>query len=265
MKRTTYIIIGLMLAGLVGLVGLTSYIVRTHSAKEVKTTECIVPLEFDSPIEEIEFLSRIELDNGNMFSRISVEMSDSVESPYWIIDSLIRNYVDVSVMDHRLKIEMVDEPLNGVGDKLDMMLNLYTYYNNNITLRLPSLPLKSISSDTGMKICGLNTGKVKMYSRDHLNLYNCKIDSLMLTAKGTAKLTFKDSAIDYMRLHLNSNMLKIDCCDSTTLIRKLDFIARKGKKTDVYLNKANIDTLRWNQTDVSQLTLRMRQPINIVK
>lgn len=265
MKRTTYIIIGLILTVLVGVAALSYFKMREYSEREVSSSPCRLPLELDGTIEEVEFSSRHAIYHDLIFNSIVIEMNDSVRNPYLTIDSLFRDYIDVSVLDHRLKLEMLSDPLDGDGDKSEMMLNLCIDYKNKITLYLPRLPLKSVTSDAPMRIRSLETDKIIMYSDGHLDLDSCRIDSLMLTAKGGAKLKFRDSAIDYMRLRLNSNFVKIDCCDSTAIIRKLDFTARKGKKTDVYLNQANIDTLRWDQTDVSQLTLRMRQPINIVK
>ncbi|MDE6556236.1 MAG: hypothetical protein K2K55_04655, partial [Duncaniella sp.] len=152
------------------------------------------------------------------------------------------------------------------GTTVEDMLKISVHRNPLIKLTLPKQPLSRISSTLRfIGIKGLQTGKLTLFSNHDLDLDNCQIDSLMLTASGSAKMKFKDSLVGYMRLRMEDNFLKINCCDSTGLIRKLDFITREGKKTDLYLNDANIDTLKWNPEKPTQLTIRTKHPINIVK
>lgn len=273
MKKTTYFIIGLVLVIILTLTCLTLYKVRSLSLPEYKTSLCIIPLETkemvetQEKIEEVEFSSKNHsLDKDYLFYTISVVLNDSIEHPYLTIDSIFRKYLDISVRDGRLKLDIIKDPASEPQNKIQEMINVSILYDNVIRLYLPRHPLTRVSSTFGrLEINGLDTKKLTMFSNDHLNLDNCHIDSLLLTAGGYAKMKFKDSTIDYMRLHMEDNFIKINCSDSTALIKKLDFIACEGIKTDVFLNQANIDTLRWDPPHPTQLTVRIKNPINIVK
>lgn len=267
MKKTTYYIIGLVFVIIMTLICVTLYKVKSLSSHDFRPAICVVPLETRERIDEVEFSSRDHtLEKDYLFYSISVELSDSIERPYLTIDSIFRKYVDISVRDNRLKLDIVHDPANEPQEKIERMINISAYYDQVIKIYLPRHPLTRISSTFGrLEISGLDTGKLTMFSNDHLNLENCHIDSLLLTAGGYAKMKFKDSTINYMRLHMEDNFIKINCCDSTALIKKLDFIACEGIKTDVYLNQANIDTLRWDPPQPTQLTVRIKNPINIVK
>lgn len=267
MKRTSYIIICLVIVIIITLACATAYKVKSLSLPDISPSLCVIPLDIDEKIDEVEFSStNHSLYKDYLFYAISVELSDSTERPYFTIDSIFRKYVDISVRDNRLKLDIVNEPMNEPRRRIEEMMQISSHYNHVIRLYLPHHPLTRISSTFGrLEINGLDTRKLTMFSNDHLNLDNCNIDSLILTAGGYAKMKFKDSTIDYMRLQMEDNFIKINCSDSTALIKKLDFIACEGIKTDVYLNEANIDTFRWDPPHPTQLTVRIKHPINIVK
>lgn len=267
MKRSSYFIICLVLVIVAALACVTVYKVRSLSVPDVSPSLCVIPLDTHERIEEVEFSSiNHSLYKDYLFYAISVELSDSTERPYFTIDSIFRKYVDISVRDNRLKLDIINDPMNEPRRRIEEMIQISSRYDHVIRLYLPRYPLARISSTFGrLEINGLDTKRLTMFSNDHLNMDNCHIDSLFLTAGGYAKMKFKDSVIDYMRLHMEDNFIKINCCDSSALIRKLDFIACEGIKNDVFLNEANIDTLRWDPPHPTQLTVRIKHPINIVK
>lgn len=268
MKKTSYFLICLVIVVIATLAAITFYKIKSISGSNIKPAECNIILSPQGPIDEVEFSSKPKstveeylLNNG-----VCIEMTDSVDRPVITVDSIFRDYINIRLTDNRLKLDVSRDLSNEPKARIHEMLTICSYYDQSIRLVMPRHPLSRISSTFGMlEIRNLDTKKLTLFSNDRLFLTDCHIDSLILTAGGNAKMNFRDSAIDYMKLSMEDNFLKINCCDSSTLIKKVDFIARGNIKTNVFLNEANIDTFRWDPPEPTQLTVRIKHPINIVK
>lgn len=267
MKKTSYFLICLIIALLAVIASMAIYEIRSTKIYSGTYTSSIIPLEVDEPINEVEFSMNIPKDmEPFFFSGVKIEINDSVEKPRLEVDSLIKKYINTRFYDKRLKVEVTMDEFDETREKMANIMIAGIRSSWPLRLVLPPSPLHRISSTFGgIKITGLETDKLSLFSNDHLEMTDCHIDSLIQSAGGDAKLTFKDSSIEYMRLSMEDNFIKINCCDSSSLIKKVDFIARENIKTNVFLNEANIDTFRWDPAHATQLTVRIKHPINIVK
>lgn len=261
MKKTTYAIIAL---SVVAILSIVIYVpVRDEHTRPLSVGELRpYPIGHTDGIDEIDFsMPNDDSILARIFSGVEVEISDTLSQPVLVVDTLYRQFVDVDIEGSRMMLSMK------LGAPMQINIReIYVASTSSLKIMLPPWPLRKISSTHAkMSITGLDTDRLQLFCNDNLYLTDCRIDSAFFTLGGYAKCRFKESEINFMRLNMEDNFLKIDCCDSSAVIHKLDFKPLRNVKTDVYLNPANIDTLVWNRNDSAQLTLRMKHPIIIQK
>ncbi len=269
MKKTTYCLITL----LIGLFIFVFLYAMSQNREEEHLTIGVMlphPIRCAEPITEIDFSMPNDASiAARIFSGLDIELTDSVDSPVLLIDSIYTKYVHTAVDDNILKIDVrltdTSKKLNNVKS-VTIIYPSQNFHPSSIKLIMPKWPLSRITSTHGiLVITGLDVNNLQLYQNDILKMTDCHIDSAFFKLGGYARTRFKDCEINFMSLEMDDSFIKIDCCDSTSVIHKLDFKPVKNIKTDIYLNTANIDTLLWNRNDSAQITLRTKHPITIVK
>ncbi len=263
MKRSTQLIIGAFLAGLTALSSIQIYM--GLNGRPICCKEELMEIPVDGSFNSL----KISIGTPNRHVRaildnINIEMNDSITHPVLSVPAsvyrLLRINVSDGVLDIRLSTDSIFEQ--------NMPESSFTHNKTNkMVLRMPAGLMKDISSDFGkLGISGINEPSLSVSTTtEKLWLRDCDIDTLRISAGKNAILKLRHSSIGRMYLKSTSGFVKIECSDSVSMIRHMDFQSAPGTNTDLYLNKAYIDTMRWIKSGDDRLTLRMTRPINILK
>lgn len=262
MKKTTYAITALLIA-------IFMFVVIYVPITDHRTVSLTMGELYPYPIDYTEEIDEINLSVPNdaspfakLFNGLEIEISDSLERPILLVDSIYRQFINVDTEENRMLLSVHPSEMEEPQNIREIIVNA----NSSLKIMLPEWTLKKITTTHAkLSVSGLDSDHLQIYCNDHLIMTDCHIDSAFFTLGGYAKCMLKDSEINFMQLDMEDNFIKIDCCDSSAVIHKLDFKPLKNVKTDVYLNPANIDTLIWNRNDSAQLTIRTKHPITLIK
>ena len=262
MKKTTYILVSLAVLGLAASIIPT---IIAYGNREEFTTGHHRPCELgiSEPISEVALsVLNKETHLAQMFNGLDIAISDTVVSPQLCVDSIFLRYLTTDFNNGKLSISLT---LSDFKDKI-VSISKRPKGPHSVRLTLPGNTLRNVATDYGrLSIRGLDTESLTLCIGSRLTLENCHIDSAFITTREYTKTKFKECSFEYMKIALKDNYIKIDCCDSTSLIKKLDLEPSEHLKTDLDLNEANIDTFRLDNDSRAKVNIRIKYPANLTK
>lgn len=258
MKKSSYLIILLVIAA-IGLSAILPIII-VDKKQDLKTGVPIsTAIDGDSsPIREIAITTK---DSGliftDLFKRLEIAVSDSIPAPIVTVDSAFCQFITPVLSGGQLQLQISS---NG---KTITMISV----RKRAVIQL-SLPVSCIFDITSpfeqLAINGLDTHALRISGGRKLLMDNCNVNDISIFADADIKIKLSECHLNHASINMGGHSARISC-DSTSLIHYLNFINQSDSKTELNLYEANVDTARWVQNGSGKLTLRLKNPITIIK
>lgn len=283
MKRTTYMMLGAFICGLL-LVSAFSLILLTggRDRKEMDKEREFGGSKIEIPLPESFSSIAFEYDDsdddtdesgfriGN-FKGIAVEISDSITAPVLRTNTAWRKILSISMTADTLNIRVnfmqLYDSIKASGSFMDIR-----YLNSSeswpLTVVVPrSTTLKNMrNSWNSILLSNLNSETMTVAVYDRLVLDSCHIDTLHSTLAGLEELKLVNSTVNQVSLTQPSGELRVKCVDSSSSIGKI--IVEGDRKSDsslLNLTSANFGAVNWTPLDsTAKMNIRVHKPVELV-
>ncbi|WP_300505107.1 hypothetical protein [uncultured Duncaniella sp.] len=278
MKRTTYMMLGAFICGLL-LVSAFSFILLTggRDRRELDKEHEFGGSKIEIPLPESFSSIAFELEDddsgfriGN-FKGIAVEVSDSVTAPVLRANTAWRKILNISTtvdtLNVRINLMQLYDSIKASGSLMDIRY-LDSSESWPLTVVVPrSMTLKNMrNSWNSILLSNLSSEKMTVAVYDRLVLDSCHIDTLHSTLPGLEELKLVNSTVNQVSLTQPSGELRVKCIDSSSSIGKI--IVEGDRKSDsslLNLTSANFGTVKWTLRDsTAKMNIRVHKPAELV-
>lgn len=208
----------------------------------------------------------------------SVEESDSVTGPCVLTSAEWQKSLTATVAGDTLKVAVnLDNVLDSIRK---VQNNAYPYpcltsaAPWGITVVIPrGMPLHRVDGQwMALMLKNFKRGSVEVQLNGYsLVMKNCSLDSVIVPELGMTKLRVDSSTVNYVRVPLGKDDLKVNCYDGSGLIKRMEVRGvnkvKAKNRGDLNLADANISTLVWSPapTDsVRTLNLKIKEGMEII-
>ncbi|MBD5300251.1 MAG: hypothetical protein HDS17_02110 [Bacteroides sp.] len=280
MKRTTYIMLAVFLGGFV-MAGIFCMILLSNPRgrdrnKIYNIGGPAVTLSISEPFSRIVFDDTSDDGDYHIKVGFAVEMSDSVSAPClrttyeW--QKLLTTAVAGDTLNVAFNLDNLVDSLRMAEDDSHPYLSSEEFWG--ITVIIPrGMTLRGVDGRQRLVMLkNFNGGSVEVQTnRCALSVRNCTLDSIIVPKLGVPKLSVDSSTVNYVRIPLGEDDLKVDCKDASGLIKRMEVRGvnkvKAKNRGDLNLADANISTLVWSPapTDsVRTLDLRIKDGMEII-
>lgn len=271
MKKTTYMMLGAMVAGLIGTCAvalayrhhcITINRVQTLGGEEVKVgLPDVNKVVFTEKLADSDV--RIDLRN---FKGISVEESDTAKSSTLVTSAdwlpLLKCQVDSGTLDLAVDYSAIIEGYN-TGDG-----NIIRCKADNFVIAkviVPSGTLKEVEAmDKTIYLDSVKAKEIISKVNYRLVLNNCDIQLLKGQAKRMNELKLDNSKVGEVRLNIVNENFRVKCVSDSSVIGFLyiDSLYNNAKNGYFKFEKANINEFKYNpEDDETVLNINMKNGV----
>lgn len=269
MKKTTYIFIGLFIAGLVLTVG-AIFVVRSfmHPYEEIPVGEdeyCTLPLKgrFSTVVIDRNIERNVLLTGA--LSNLIVRECDSVTKPCIKTSKSLRNVFECDLSNDTLRLTVDFSRLADPGSaKKNVRFALDD--KDLATLLVPGGMLRTIDNGRSeIVIEDFRTPCLMAESRGNMLLKSCMIDTLRCSGSRMSVLRLEDTRIDFACLRQPSGRLDIVTGDGS----KIGRLEVSGKRDDLgselNLTRADVGSVLWTPQDsTARLNVLFSKPMELI-
>lgn len=269
MKKTTYIFIGLFIAGLVVTIGgvcLVRSFLQPYEEVPVGEDEyCTLPLQdrFSTIIinhnTERNVLLTGELNN------LVIRECDSVTEPSLKTCKSLRNVFVCDLANDTMRLT-VDFSRLADSDSAKKFVRFALDGRNLATIIVPEGMLRNIKDKKSeIEIEDFKTSCLKVDSKG-LILKSCVIDTLRCGSSRMNELWLKDTHIQYAYIRQSSGRLDVEAADGSRIGRMEVSGKRDGSACTLNIEQANVGTVLWTPQDsTARLNVRLSKPMELTQ
>lgn len=278
MKRTTYMMLGAFICGLL-LVSAFSLILLTggRDRKEMDKEREFGGSKIEIPLPESFSSIAFELEDddsgfriGN-FKGIAVEVSDSVTAPVLRANTAWRKILNISTtvdtLNVRINLMQLYDSIKASGSFMDIRY-LDSSESWPLTVVVPrSMTLKNMSNSwNSILVRNMTCGTMTAHVYNRLVLDSCRIDTLHSTSPGMKELKLETSTVKQASLAQPSGELRVKCVDSSSSIGRITVEGdRKSDSSLLNLTSANFGAVNWTPLDsTAKMNIRVHKPVELV-
>ncbi len=263
MKRTTYIMIGALVAGFLCVTAFCAYIL-SHRVELRQIDLGGEPAQIELPaFANLEVDTRIKGRVTYMgdLKGVAVEERDSLAAPYLLtIDAhkeCIKPVMNGDTLNLIVNFNAIADTINSAN-----VINFSDEGSWLVKVVVPKGSLRSIKNYWhSLSLKDFDAKALSIKTDNRLNLTSCRIDSLYCRSR-IERLKFDKSSVGYMLMTSAPYDGKIDCCDGSGEIGRLEIKAHNS--CDMDLSKANVRSLVWiPEKESAQLHIRNNGPYEI--
>lgn len=259
MKKTTYIMLGLMVAGVMCAMGVTAAFMRSHKidvARYVMGGET-VSLELDSPVHKVIYVNNDTTD-GSVKVRgikgLKVKESSTATAATVDVASDWARYLDCRVDSGVLTVSIDYGAMRRQYDTDIAKRRAYLTSEDFVIacVNVPKGTLREVGARSGtVYVDSLNTDVLLSKVDDRLVLNYSHIARLESRSKTINELKLEDSTIDKADLRSVAGRFTVTCTNDSSVIDSLyiDGVYRKNKNLRLKFKKANIRDFKFNPAD----------------
>ena len=259
MKKTTYIMLGLMVAGVVCAMGVTAVFMRSHKldvARYVMGGE-IVSLEFAGPVHKVVYVDNDTTDGGVVIRGIrglKVRESDSAMMTTVDVASDWAGFLDCRVDSGVLTVSIDYEAMHRHYD-VDVTKRRVFLNSEDIVIACVNVPkgmLREVDARWGtVYVDSLKTDVLVTKVDNRLVLNYSHIARLESRSKTINELKLEDSSVGKADFRSVAKKFTVTCTNDSSVIDSMyiDGVYRKPKKVNLNFRKANIGNFKYNPAD----------------
>lgn len=275
MKKTTYIMLGAFLAGLIGVMVVVASFKRSCIVEVEEYTlggdTVSIPLE---PVHKVTFVdNRTSRNSIQNYRGISVLESDTARGASLLVtegwlpgikysndSGALTIEIDLDALLKKYNVEMCVP-----GEKC----NLKILKSENIviaTIVVPRGILKEVAARRKtIYLDSIHADEILSKVDDRLVINNSHINTLNSRAKIMSELKLDNSTIDKAIMKAVGNNFKVTCTSNTSMIKDMYIEGGYSKSVSLNLEKAHIENFKWNPDDtVTKVKITVGNYINKV-
>lgn len=267
MKRTTYIVIGEVVAGLLAVIVVSAVFIG--SFKRYDKNDAVIDGQAVRiglsrfacmNVREVSTSYRYSLSN---LSGIEIEEREDCETPYLVTVSDLQNFLDLTIDNDTLSLGVrLDSYCDSVAPGAPFV-EIQSAYTWPVRVIVPPGSLREVRSNwNSVLISGFKSKSLRAKIFHRLDLKSCSIDSLMCDG-GISTLALDDSEVENVEFLADSHCHSINCCDGSGTIGRLDVFGGKDNGY-VDLTRANIRNVYYNPVDSGiETNIKLNSPVEI--
>lgn len=259
MKRTTYIIIALLVATLL-LVGAGCLTVVHYAAPYTDNQIGMLDDDHtDIPLPKFAHLTFTNNDWQPKIKGITIVESDSVDTPIVQTGKNWEKYFECNLVGDTLAITG-NYPKNLRIDRQQSKDKWLA------TIIVPRGMIRGVTNNwRTLRLIDIQTPQLNVESNRKVILIGCNIDRLSSLSDSLEELKLENTHIEIADIRQVNNELDIMCTDSTSVINRMQ-ISDSRRSGDSHLNllKANIGSMTWQPVDTTaEINIVINKPAEI--
>lgn len=265
MKKTTYLILGAIIGGLIGISGITAMLMRSSIVDNTvdDSDYAIIGGGYDVSDKLPAFRKLVFIDDCNYnikivnYQGISVVESDTASRPVLHTTSSWHPFID-SKVDNDILTLSIDYDSVAVrygisyGDSKQRFIESDHYVI--ATVVIPAGMLREVNAKySTVYIDSVDMADLLVKVDDRLVLNNSHIGVLNSRSKKINELKLDNSTVDYAKINVVSQKFLVTCTSKGSSIGTLsiDSVYKSYDKVWLDFEKANISEFKWNPKDTS--------------
>lgn len=259
MKKTTYIMLGLMVAGVVCAMGVMAVFMHSYKVDvaRYKMGGETVSIKFDNPVHKVVYVDNDTTDGGVVIRGIKglkVRESDTATEVTVDVASDWTGFLDCRVDSGALSVSINYEAMHRYYD-VDVTKRRVFLNSEDFVIACVNVPkgmLREVDARWGtVYVDSLKTDVLVTKVDDRLVLNHSHIARLESRSKTIRELKLEDSTVGKADIRSVAKKFTVVCKDDSSMIDSMyiDGAYRKPKKVNLNFRKANIGHFKYNPAD----------------